>query len=277
MRDLLLCTDLDRTLLPNGPQPESPGARTRLARLVARPEVTLAFVSGRRLELQLAAIEEYALPLPAYCVADVGTTIYRRNGPDWEQLPDWHDEIAESWRGKSVAELAELLEDVAGLRMQEPAAQGRFKLSYEAPPETAHAPLVAVVRARLRRAGIRASVIWSVDETGPTGLLDVLPENATKLHAVRFLMRRGGFKTENVLYAGDSGNDLPVFTSGIPSVLVANATDEFRAEAERAVRAAGCEGTFLTARGGHGGMNGCYAAGILEGLEHFVPESRDWL
>ncbi|MCI5126782.1 MAG: haloacid dehalogenase, partial [Candidatus Electrothrix sp. AR5] len=30
---LLVCTDLDRTLLPNGPQPESPGARPAFAAL----------------------------------------------------------------------------------------------------------------------------------------------------------------------------------------------------------------------------------------------------
>ena len=41
-RQLLLCTDLDRTVLPNGPQSESQGARTLFAALAARPEVTLA-------------------------------------------------------------------------------------------------------------------------------------------------------------------------------------------------------------------------------------------
>jgi hypothetical protein len=43
---LLICTDLDRTLIPNGPAPESPGARERFARLAARPEMAPAYVSG---------------------------------------------------------------------------------------------------------------------------------------------------------------------------------------------------------------------------------------
>ncbi len=34
--DILLCSDLDRTLLPNGPQSESPGARRLLQRLAER-------------------------------------------------------------------------------------------------------------------------------------------------------------------------------------------------------------------------------------------------
>ena len=40
---LLLCTDLDRTLIPNGAQPESPGARQRFAALVAHDDILLAY------------------------------------------------------------------------------------------------------------------------------------------------------------------------------------------------------------------------------------------
>ena len=65
-RRLLLCTDLDRTLLPNGPQPESPGARMRFARLAARPEVTLVYVTGRHRKLVEKVIGLYRLPLPDF-------------------------------------------------------------------------------------------------------------------------------------------------------------------------------------------------------------------
>ena len=34
---ILLCCDLDRTLIPNGPQPESPGARPLLRALAHHP------------------------------------------------------------------------------------------------------------------------------------------------------------------------------------------------------------------------------------------------
>ena len=59
---LLLCTDLDRTLLPNGEQPESPSARALFARLAARPGVTLVYVTGRHRALVQAALDEYQLP-----------------------------------------------------------------------------------------------------------------------------------------------------------------------------------------------------------------------
>ncbi|MCI5139086.1 MAG: haloacid dehalogenase, partial [Candidatus Electrothrix sp. AR1] len=44
---LLVCTDLDRTLLPNGPQPESPGARPAFTALAEDPRVRIVYVTGR--------------------------------------------------------------------------------------------------------------------------------------------------------------------------------------------------------------------------------------
>ena len=73
---LLLCTDLDRTLLPNGNQPESPEARRRFASFAARPQVRLAYVTGRHLALIEKAIANYVLPRPHFVIADVGTSLY---------------------------------------------------------------------------------------------------------------------------------------------------------------------------------------------------------
>ncbi len=74
--NILLCCDLDRTILPNGPQEESPQARPLLRALATRPEVTLVYVSGRHKALLLDAIREYDTPQPDYAIGDVGTTIY---------------------------------------------------------------------------------------------------------------------------------------------------------------------------------------------------------
>jgi len=125
---------------------------------------------------------------------------------------------------------------------------------------------------RLRARDVRATLVSSVDEATGTGLLDVLPAGATKLHAVEFVRTRLGFAAEHVVYAGDSGNDLPVLTSGVPAVLVANAADDVRAMALELARAAGHERALYLARGGHLGMNGNYCAGVLEGVAHYRPE-----
>ena len=62
----LICTDLDRTLIPNGLDAESPVAERLFAALAARPDVTLAYVSGRHRDLVEEAMTEYQLPLPDF-------------------------------------------------------------------------------------------------------------------------------------------------------------------------------------------------------------------
>lgn len=275
--DVLLCSDLDRTLLPNGPQEESPQARPRLRRVAARPEVTLVYVSGRDERLLKEAIREFAIPLPDFAIGDVGTTLYTIEGARWRPWDAWREEIAPDWGGLGHAEVAALLADVAGLRAQEPERQNAYKVSYYAASDADAEALVAAMRSRLERRGLRASVIWSVDEVAATGLVDVVPASATKLHAVRFLMRVQGYTQGRTVFAGDSGNDLPVLTSGLQAVLVRNATEVVRAQALREVQAAGHPQTLYLARGGFLGMNGNYAAGVLEGLAHYLPETLAWM
>lgn len=270
---LLICTDLDRTLIPNGHQPESPDARERFARLVAEPDVVLAYVSGRDERLLRDAIATYDLPRPDFAIGDVGTTIYRIEGSDWQPWSDWYREIAPDWAGHDHADLAARIEGLHGLELQEPAKQNTYKLSYYSPPDIDAGALIAAIHERLEPAGIRASVIWSIDEMNDVGLVDVLPRGATKIHAIRFIQSRLGIPAERTVFAGDSGNDLPALTSGLPAVLVANARPDVREAARRLAHENGNDDHLYFARGDFLGMNGNYAAGVLEGIAHYHPET----
>lgn len=272
MKKYLLCTDLDRTLIPNGAQPESPEARALFRRLAARKDVALAYVSGRHRALIERAIADYDLPLPDYVIADVGSTIYQVSGGDWRPWGDWDDCIAPDWSGFAHDELYALLSVFTVLRPQEAEKQGRHKLSFYASPETDAPTLLDEMDRRLKQEGIRANLIWSVDEARNLGLLDVLPASANKLHAIRFLMAKQDFAPERTMFAGDSGNDLDVLLSDIPAVLVANAHAEVKARAAQAAPP-----SLHIARGGYLGMNGNYSAGILEGAAHHWPAADAWL
>jgi hypothetical protein len=274
---LLLCTDLDRTVLPNGAQPESAGARGRFAALAARPEVTLVYVTGRHRHLVEQAMHDYELPSPDYVISDVGTVIYQVTGHDWQQWRDWQQEIEPDWAGLSHADLRVLLLDVTELRLQEPARQNLHKLSYYVPLYADTRALSANIRQRLEARGIRASLAWSIDEPNGVGLLDVLPARAGKRHAVSFLMQRNGFSLPETVFAGDSGNDLPVLVSEIPAVLVANASEAVRSEARSQAAERGHAAALYLAQGGYLGMNGNYSAGVLEGVVHYLPAVADWL
>jgi len=271
MNRLLLCTDLDRTLLPNGDQPESVGAREAFARLVDHPEVRLVYVTGRDPFLVEAAIATWKIPFPDLLIADVGTTIASRQDGRWIRWAKWDAAIGEDWTGCSRADLQAMLEEVPGLTLQDPSRQSTFKLSYVTAPGSAGSAAAQEVGDALKSAGVRANVVWSEDETVDEGLLDILPAGATKLLALEFVLAAWGYGTQEVLFAGDSGNDLDVLVSPIPAVLVANAPAPLREEAQRRVSAEGCSSSLFCARGGVLGLNGNYAAGILEGLLHFYP------
>lgn len=272
MKRFLLCTDLDRTLIPNGTQPESPAARERFKRLVSREEIMLAYVTGRHQALIEQAIAEFDLPQPDFAIADVGTTIYRIDSSGWNPSQEWDAQIAPDWHGLTHNELHGLLSVFPVLRLQEKEKQNRHKLSYYVSIETDAQRLLAEMDTRLKYSDIKANLIWSIDAKAQRGLLDVLPSSANKLHAIRFLMQQQGFGRDNTVFAGDSGNDLDVLLSVIPAVLVANADAEVR---RKAVEADG--ETLYLARGDYLGMNGNYSAGILEGVAHYWPEADRWL
>jgi len=272
VKRFLLCTDLDRTLIPNGAQPESPPAKERFRQLVSREEITLAYVTGRHRALIEQAIEEFDLPQPDFAIADVGTTIYRVGSSGWQQWNEWDEQIAPDWHGLTHDDLYRLLNVFPALRLQEKEKQNRHKLSFYVPLEIEPQRLLDEINVRLKLAGIRANLVWSIDEAAGIGLLDVLPLSANKLHAIRFMMEQNGFSRESTVFAGDSGNDLDVLLSNIPSVLVANADAEVRGMAAKAHK-----DTLYIAEGGYLGMNGNYSAGILEGIAHYLPEVDGWL
>lgn len=273
---ILLCSDLDRTLLPNGHQVESPQARPRLNRLLQRPEFTVVYVSGRHKALIQSAIREYDLPVPDYAIGDVGTTIYELIDNQWRAWEDWSKEIGKNWRGMQHADMEKLFSDMKDLRLQEPEKQNQFKVSYYASPDLNHEALISRMEQRFNAHGVEAAFIWSVDETAQLGLLDVLPKRANKLHAVSFLMARKHFDKNRTVFAGDSGNDLEVLTSGLQAILVRNAQEAVREKALRLLPAE-CRGQLYLARGSFMGLNGYYSAGVLEGLAYFFPETRAWM
>ncbi|MGR9052280.1 MAG: HAD-IIB family hydrolase [Gammaproteobacteria bacterium] len=274
---ILICTDLDRTLLPNGQAFESVAARPLFSALAARPEITLAYVSGRHKALVEDAIAEFSIPLPDYVIGDVGTSIYQITDNSWQEWPQWLREIAPDWAGKDHADLQRLFASFSELTLQETSKQNRFKLSYYLPLTIDLDKLLTEMRRLLILNSVRAELIYSVDEPGRTGLLDVLPASATKYHAVEFLMRQLDFDFDHAVFAGDSGNDLPVLTSPIHSVLVANASEDVRREALEKARANAAEDALYLAKGDFMGMNGNYGAGILEGVAYFLPHTRQWM
>lgn len=277
-KGLLICTDLDRTLIPNGPQSESPGAREHFATLAAHPDVMLAYVSGRHRALVEQAIANYLLPVPDFVIGDVGTTIYQvGKSKAWVRQVEWEASIAADWDGRSHAEVKSMLIDLPSLRLQETTKQNDFKLSYYVPMQSDHGALSTMITDRLQQNGVAARLIWSVDEPAGIGLLDVVPRRASKQHAIEALMATHGYDFDSTVFSGDSGNDIEVLASPIPATLVANSQAAVRDLALQLAARSGHAQRLYIAQGGFQGMNGNYAAGILEGVAHYHPDTVAWM
>lgn len=276
MNRLLLCTDLDRTLLPNGPQRESKSARERFRLLAEHEGVKLVYVTGRHLALVDKAIRNYSIPQPDFIVADVGSSIYQLETRHWQLWDAWEQAISKDWGGRNNAELHQLLIGFRDLRLQEHSKQNVHKLSYYVPLYVNHSELIARMQERLQEHNVDANLIWSVDDPANIGLLDVLPASAGKRHAIEFVMHQLGYGLKETVFAGDSGNDIEVIASPIQSVIVANASDSVRKAAIRQARINQQTESVYMARGDYLGMNGCYSAGILEGVAHYMPEAEQW-
>lgn len=272
MKRRLLCTDLDGTLIPNGVAVESPRARELFHIVAARCEVTLVYVTGRHLQLIESAIREYDLPRPAFAIGDVGTTIYEASYESWVLHKKWQKQLALTWPGDSVKRLRNQLATVEELTLQEPSKQNRFKVSYYARPETDVSGLLTTAKSCASQCGLEANLIWSIDHVTGLAMLDILPARANKLAAIVYLMDQLGFSVQDAIFAGDSGNDIDVFRSSIPSIVVANADSTIK----RSAQELGAPQLYV-ASGRLTGLNGNYSAGVLEGTCHFWPEVHQWL
>lgn len=274
---IVLCTDLDRTLIPNGLQPESPSARQVFTQLVQRPEIVLVYVTGRDQSLVRDSINEYQLPQPNYVVSDVGTNIYRVKDSQWELIADWHRKISPDWRGYHWRQLADMVGKIAGVELQQERKQNEFKLSYQSSPAKKLLDVLPLLDSKLRTLDINFACIHSVDETLDQGLIDILPGSAGKRAAIDFLADYLGVTQQALFFSGDSGNDFDVLISPYCSTLVANATDEVKSSAIDQCKAMGVSESLYISQGLSTELNGNYAAGIVEGFLHFFPQAKMWL
>jgi hydroxymethylpyrimidine pyrophosphatase-like HAD family hydrolase len=265
---LYLATDLDRTLFPNGAQDED-DCMSDLKEAIERHHLGLIYVTGRNQDQIREGMNTYDPPPPEYAIAEVGTRIHTID-PDCGAFQEMSrytrhlHQVSPTWNRKDIQD--RLMQDTR-LRLQAPHNQNPFKISFHCEPVDLDA-LQQDIPGHLSGLTTDVQVICSVDETTDEGLVDILPGNANKLHALEFLKEELNLTTEQIIYAGDSGNDLQPLASGFRSILVANATDSVRQAVLELSAQLGTHDSLYLAKPADG-LNGCYYSGILLGLRHY--------
>ena len=105
------------------------------------------------------------------------------------------------------------------------------------------------VKSILIKNKIKANVIFSHGQ-----YLDILPYRASKGKAIRYLAYRWNIPYENILVAGDSGNDSEMLKGDLLGVVVANYSSELES-------LKGQNRIYFAKRK--------YAGGIVEGIDHY--------
>ena len=262
----ILATDLDRTLLPNGRWPKDAGAIELFNELTEQHDVCVIYVTGRSLGLTEAAIDEFGVRHPHVLISDVGTAIRRFDDGGWEADKGWEAHVRRTSPGWDAEAVRLSLDGIDGLVEQEREHCGPFKQSYYVD----HAGRDAILESVDQRVKGRFDevIIYSFDSESGDGLLDLLPQSATKQTALEYISEELGVAKTEVVFCGDSGNDVYPLTAGFRGVLVRNADDQLVAGVNQALED-DPDVVVYFARGGCQGLNGYYTGGVIEGAYHY--------
>ncbi|MGB3211806.1 MAG: HAD-IIB family hydrolase [Desulforhopalus sp.] len=233
----LMITDIDNTLI---------GDDESLYQLLTlldkhRSDLAWGVATGRSLELTLEAMTEYDIPMPDILICSVGTEMYY--GPDLRMDKGWQQHISYKWKPEFIKDT---LAQFDFLVFQEAEGQRSHKISYYLENKDDR---LQQIQQSLDEQKLRCQVIYSHNQ-----FLDILPIRASKGKAVDYLQYKYEFLPRHIMVAGDSGNDADMLKGKARGLIVANHSEEleYLKDAPR---------VYFS--------QGEYAAGIIEGLQHY--------
>jgi len=259
-RPSVLATDLDGTLIPLPGNSENRDDLKQLSALFEAPEWSLIFATGRHFDSVLEAMREIPLPEPDWMICDVGSRIMQRKEGTWQEVGAYADHLQELTGGVVRADVEAALEGIAGLSLQVPEHQTELKVSYQCERAQLES-ILAEVETRLDATPY--TCMGSLDPFLDRGLIDVMPGPVSKAYALLWLATHASSAPDEVIYAGDSGNDLAALGAGFRAIVVANASPGLAAKVSTLQQERGIPADHLYQAKGEA------SSGVLEGCRHY--------
>lgn len=217
MKPFLFVTDLDYTLVGDKQALEKLNQELENHRKIYGSKIVYA--TGRSLTLYLELATQESLLEPDALITAVGTEIYFDSNyetPDSE----WSKKLSVGWNRDLIVEIAAKFEDLVP---QQDSEQRPFKVSYLIEEEAAK-QVLPQLKNLLENENIQFKLIYSGSKD-----LDILPIDADKGLAVKFLQNRWQYDSQQTVVCGDSGNDIALFSVGEErGIIVGNARSELR-------------------------------------------------
>ena len=246
----ILACDIDNTL--TGDPVALAKLTQQLTELRQRDDLFLILPTARAIPDVVSGFDDEGLPVPDAISTQVGTEIYL---PPFDgkltPVPEWDNLLHHDF---SREEAMFFLEGIEGLEMQSNKYNTPLKVSCflhkTANPDEA----AALIQQRVIEANASDvyRVIWS-----STRDLDIVPTEAGKGNAIKFILEHLGLDDQQVIVAGDSGNDRTMFDEFDKGIVVGNAQPELKRLKEENP---GPDVYFA---------QNCCAAAVIEGLQHF--------
>ena len=211
----LLAADIDGTMLGD----EEGQIALKTLTQAFRKSFRLAYVTGRYEGSVLRVVEEGFLPRPDFICSNVGTDLLALDDPGNSIGQKYAAQVGPDWDLKTIYSLGE----GKGVRRQDfSKGQPPFQAGFwwDGSQQTLQAFYT-------RLAGLdHFHILASYGE-----YIDVLPGPLGKGKAVEFLQKELSLDPQQVVVAGDSGNDREMFETEFKGIVPANALDELKAVA----------------------------------------------
>lgn len=234
----LLAADVDGTMLGDelGEQDMREFARQHAG------EFILAYITGREIPSVMGLVDAGRLPRPDFICGNVGTTLLDCNDRANILGRRYSEQVDPAWDLETIYRICE----GPGIWRQEfylgqpPYQAGLY---WDAHP--------ANLQAFYERASSLQQVYIQVSYNK---YIDILPASLGKGQVVCFLQEQLGLHPDQVMVAGDAGNDRQMFETDYQGVVPFNGLDELKAIATRPMH---YHSPYPAARG------------VLDGLRHF--------
>jgi sucrose-phosphate synthase len=241
----LLIVDIDDTLLGDE------NAVHMLSEYLKERKDSMGFgvATGRDIHSAQSVLKKNKLPYVDILISSVGSEIYYSDIDRFDK--GWETHIRKDWKNEKIEQVLQSLPFIE--KQTDPRAQRKYKISYtlkEGHPEKDSIPLIHNQLSKLK---LSYNLIFSHGN-----LIDILPYRAGKGNAIRYLSNKWNIPSDQIITAGNSGNDASMLTGMRKGIVVGN----YSPELERLRKNPNVY--FATKH---------YAEGILEGLNHYELKS----